>query len=150
MISRSKTIAASLALVLAAIAGLYASGWLVLALLHVQAPLGPTTYGRYLAAIARPEVQPYVGRIRLAGAMGFGLPLLAWAGLLYCMLRPRKRSTHGDARFAGRADLARLGLLAPDPTGIIVGRLGTRFLRLPGTRHALLAAPTRSGKGVGP
>jgi type IV secretion system protein VirD4 len=81
--------------------------------------------------------------------MGFGLPMLAWAGLLYCMLRPRKRSTHGDARFARRSELARLGLLSPDPTGIIVGRLGTRFLRLPGTRHALLAAPTRSGKGVG-
>jgi type IV secretion system protein VirD4 len=121
----------------------------LLTLLQVQAPLDPTTYGRYLAAITRPEVQPYATRIKLAGTAGFGVPLAVWAGLLYFMFRSPKRSTHGDARFAGRTDLTRLGLLAPDPTGIIVGRFGNRFLRLPGTRHALLAAPTRSGKGVG-
>ncbi|MGN2246183.1 type IV secretory system conjugative DNA transfer family protein [Frateuria sp. GZRR35] len=149
MTLRNKAIAASLALLLALGAGLYASGWWVLTLLHVQAPLGVATYARYLAATARPEVHPYVAQIKLAGGAGFGLPLAAWAGLLYFMFRPRSRPTHGDARFAGRGDLARLGLLNDDPTGIIVGRLGRSFLRLPGTRHALLAAPTRSGKGVG-
>lgn len=149
MTLRNKAIAASLALLLALGAGLYASGWLVLILLHVQAPLGLATYGRYLAAAARPEVHPYMIQIKLAGGTGLGLPLVAWAGLLYLMFRPRARSTHGDARFATRGDLARLGLLNEDPTGIIVGKLRGSFLRLPGTRHALLAAPTRSGKGVG-
>lgn len=146
---RNKAIAAFLALLLALSAGVYASGWLVLALLHLQAPLDPATYGRYLAAASRPEVRPYMAQIKLAGVAGFGLPVAAWAGLLYCMFRTRARSTHGDARFATRGDLARLGLLNEDPTGIIVGRLGRSFLRLRGTRHALLAAPTRSGKGVG-
>jgi type IV secretion system protein VirD4 len=146
---RNKAIAAFLALLLALSAGVYASGWLVLALLHLPAPLDPATYGRYLAAASRPEVRPYMAQIKLAGVAGFGLPVAAWAGLLYCMFRTRARSTHGDARFATRGDLARLGLLNDDPTGIIVGRLGRSFLRLRGTRHALLAAPTRSGKGVG-
>lgn len=149
MMFRKKAIAASLALLLALGTGLYASGWLVLVFLHLQAPLGPATYGRYLAAAAKPEVRSYRVQIQLAGGAGFGLPLAAWAGLLYFMFRPRARSTHGDARFATRGDLARLGLLNEDPAGIIVGRLGRSFLRLPGTRHALLAAPTRSGKGVG-
>ncbi|MGN2243084.1 type IV secretory system conjugative DNA transfer family protein [Frateuria sp. GZRR33] len=149
MIPRNKALAAFLAFMSAVLAGLYASGWLVLALLHVRAPLGPGTYGRYLAAIARPEVQPYVHQIRLSGSVGFGLPLAAWIALLYFLFRPRARSTHGDARFASRGDLARLGLLDDDPNGIVVGRYGRSFLRLRGTRHALLAAPTRSGKGVG-
>ena len=149
MTLRNKALAAFLALLLALGAGLYASGWWVLTLLHVQAPLDLATYGRYLAATARPEVHPFLARIELAGGAGFGLPLAAWAGLLYFIFRPRARSTHGDARFASRGDLARLGLLNEDPTGIIVGRHGRSFLRLPGTRHALLAAPTRSGKGVG-
>jgi type IV secretion system protein VirD4 len=120
-----------------------------LVLLDVQAPLDLATYGRYLASLTRPEVRPYLRQIELAGSVGFGLPLAAWTGVLYLMLRPRARSTHGDARFATYGDLARLGLLEDDPNGIIVGRFGRRFLRLPGTRHALLAAPTRSGKGVG-
>ncbi|MCX7512382.1 type IV secretory system conjugative DNA transfer family protein [Frateuria hangzhouensis] len=149
MILRNKAIVASLALALAVVAGLYASGWLVVALLDVRVPLDAATYGHYLVAIGRPEVEPYADRIKLAGGVGFGLPLAAWAVMLYFMFRPRARSTHGDARFAARGDLARLGLLNQDPTGIIVGRFGRQFLRIPGTRHALLAAPTRSGKGVG-
>ncbi|MFX5839489.1 type IV secretory system conjugative DNA transfer family protein, partial [Acinetobacter baumannii] len=33
--------------------------------------------------------------------------------------------------------------------GIIVGQYGGRYLMLGGQQHVLLAAPTRSGKGVG-
>ncbi|HET6807090.1 MAG TPA: type IV secretory system conjugative DNA transfer family protein [Frateuria sp.] len=149
MTSRNKAITASFGLVLALITGLYASGWLVLVFLQLPVPLGLSTYGRYLAAIARPEVQPYADQIKFAGGVGFGLPLAAWVGMFYFMLRAPARSTHGDARFATRSDLARLGLLDKDPNGIIVGKFGAGFLRLAGTRHALLAAPTRSGKGVG-
>lgn len=149
MTSRTNALAALGTLVLGLVGGLYASAWLTLALLHVSAPLGHSTYWHYLAALGQPAVRPYAATIKLAGSVGFGVPLLAWLVLLYVLFKPRKRSTHGDARFAGRADLSRLGLLKNDPTGIIVGKLGGSFLRLPGTRHALLAAPTRSGKGVG-
>lgn len=149
MISRTRAATAFVTAILALIAGAYASGWLLLTLIHVRAPLDAATYWRYFAALDRPALVPYARIIKTAGIVGFSVPLMAWLGLLYVTLKPRKRSTHGDARFATRADLSRLGLLKGDPTGIIVGKVGNSFLRLPGTRHALLAAPTRSGKGVG-
>ena len=149
MTSRTRTVTALITAVLALVAGAYASGWLVLALIHVHAPLDGATYWRYFAALHHPSFLPYATAIKVAGIAGFGVPMLAWLGLLYGLFRPRRRSTHGDARFASRADLSRLGLLRDDPTAIIVGKLGGSFLRLGGTRHALLAAPTRSGKGVG-
>jgi type IV secretion system protein VirD4 len=149
MTTRTKTAIALFATVLALTIGAYASGWLVLVLIHVHAPLDGTIYWSYLTALERPALQPYATAIKAAGIAGFGVPMLGWLALLYGLFRPTRRSTHGDARFATRADLSRLGLLRDDATGIIVGKVGGSFLRLAGTRHALLAAPTRSGKGVG-
>ena len=68
------------------------------------------------------------------------------------MLIPRKRSQHGEARFARKYEIRRAGLL--DNTvgdGIIIGRLGKEFLTagLAEYPHVMLAAPTASGKGVG-
>jgi type IV secretion system protein VirD4 len=64
----------------------------------------------------------------------------------------RRRSLHGDARFASTGEIARAGLLGGSPAeepSILVGRLGRRFLALPGQLSVMLSAPTRSGKGVG-
>src|SRR5205085_5576831 len=62
-------------------------------------------------------------------------------------LIPRRRSLHGDARFATKKEIADAGLLGND--GIILGRLGNRYLMLPGQQGVELEAPPRSGKGVG-
>ncbi|MGH8259953.1 MAG: type IV secretory system conjugative DNA transfer family protein, partial [Steroidobacteraceae bacterium] len=62
-------------------------------------------------------------------------------------LRPRARSLHGDARFARRREIAASGLLGAE--GLILGRLGRRYLMLPGQQGVALAAPPRAGKGVG-
>ena len=62
---------------------------------------------------------------------------------------PQQRATHGDARFASKDDLAATGMLKPVGNGIVVGKMGGDLIRLAGTRHVLLSAPTRSGKGVG-
>ena len=140
---------ASVALVIAAVAGLYLSGAITLMLLKLDAPLKWNTWLEYWQALSLPDVAPYAKTIRIGGLVGFGLPLLLWLLLLVPLFKSRRPSTHGDARFATRSDLARLGLLKDDPQGIIVGKSGRRFLRMSGTRHALLAAPTRSGKGVG-
>ena len=140
---------AFVALVIAAVAGLYLSGGITLMLLKLDAPLKWNTWLEYWQALSLPDVAPYAKTIRIGGLVGFGLPLLLWLLLLVPLFKSRRPSTHGDARFATRSDLARLGLLKDDPQGIIVGKSGRRFLRMSGTRHALLAAPTRSGKGVG-
>ncbi len=140
------------ALVAAAVpvAGLYLSGFLVLKLLGLDARLlGWHSYIGYLRALHLPQVHPYVGRIKFAGCVGFGAPLLAGIALLAPVLRPARKALHGDARFASRADLARRGLLEAHPDGIIIGRFGGRLLRLGGQQSVVLAAPTRSGKGVG-
>jgi type IV secretion system protein VirD4 len=136
----------------AIVAGMFLSGWLTLLLLFGfkhQASLEFTTYWQYVRALSLPQVAPYAGRIRIAGAIGFGLPALLWLVLLYPVFKPRRRALHGDARFARRHDLARAGLLEDDPTGIVVGRFGGDLLRLGGARHLILAAPTRSGKTAG-
>jgi type IV secretion system protein VirD4 len=62
-------------------------------------------------------------------------------------LWPASRSLHGDARFARRGEIRRAGLLGE--RGIILGALGRRCLMLDGQQGVALAAPPRSGKGVG-
>lgn len=136
-------------LLLALFGGLYFSGYLTFFLLKLQNPVQLDTYLDYVRSIDAPQVRPYVGKIKAAGAIGFGIPLLGWATLLFFILKPKNQPIHGNARFASKHDLSRLDLLKPSDTGIIVGKLGGAFIRLGGTRHALLAAPTRAGKGVG-
>ena len=137
-------------LLLALAAGMYLSGYLTLLLLKMpEVPLTFGTYWRYVKAIDLPQVAPYVARIKIAGAIGFGLPLTAWLFLAFAMLKPQQRATHGDARFASKGDLAATAMLKPVGNGIVVGKMGGDLIRLAGTRHVLLSAPTRSGKGVG-
>ncbi|MEJ7745550.1 MAG: type IV secretory system conjugative DNA transfer family protein [Luteimonas sp.] len=131
-------------------AGLFFSGFLALLLLQLDtALLQWNTYLRYINTIDLPQVQPYAGKIKAGGIIGFGLPLLGYVGLLFLLFKPARRSAHGDARFATRADLAKAGLLKDTPTGIVLGKFGNDLIRLGGQQHVILTAPTRSGKTVG-
>jgi type IV secretion system protein VirD4 len=82
-------------------------------------------------------------RLWMSGALGLALTLTP----AVLLLRPKPRSLHGDARFARRREIARAGLL--QDRGIILGRLGSRCLMLPGQQGVALAAPPRAGKGTG-
>lgn len=55
--------------------------------------------------------------------------------------------TFGSAQFATRRHLERAGLFAN--RGLVLGEWGGRYLRHARPEHVLMAAPTRSGKGVG-
>jgi type IV secretion system protein VirD4 len=82
-----------------------------------------------------------VGSMAVAGGVCFvALPLAVAGGLR------RRRPLHGAARFATPQEVQAAGLFGGK--GIIVGRLGKRFLSLPGQLFVLLAAPTRRGKDV--
>lgn len=89
------------------------------------------------------------GRLEAASAAGLGLVLLC----ALVVFLPRRRSLHGDARFARRAEVRNAGLL--DGEGIVLGRVGGvgpfggSFLRLPGQQGVALSAHPRAGKGVG-
>lgn len=67
-------------------------------------------------------------------------------GLIFSWIGGPDPSLHGTARFATWSDVKRAGLTGPK--GIIVGKSQGRFLQFPGQQFCLLAAPTRSGKGV--
>jgi type IV secretion system protein VirD4 len=120
----------------------YLAGAVFLALLHEDprraSPLTVPRYGYYYGD--RADV-----RQRLCGACAAALVLgcASAAGLLL----PRRRSLHGDARFASRREIASAGLLGQE--GILLGRWGRRHLMLGGQQGVALAAPPRAGKGVG-
>lgn len=87
-------------------------------------------------------------RKRLQGSMGgalfllFGVPLF-----VYLINRKTTRSLHGDARWAKHGEIDKAGLFSEE--GIILGKLGGRFLMMNMAKFVMLIAPTRSGKGVG-
>ena len=146
-----KMLAAAAAVLLAAGCGLYLSGYLALRLLGMPGATALTwhLYPDYLRALHLPQVRPYASRIRVAGGFGFSAPLLLVAMVLVGFVRREPRSLHGDARFATGRDLQRQGLFHRGGDGIVLGRFGGKLLRLGGQQSVLLAAPTRSGKGVG-
>lgn len=130
--------------------GAYLSGYLTLLLLKLDTGLLQwNTYWAYLRALDHPQVAPYVSRIKLGGAIGFGVPMVAYVALLVVALKPKEKALHGEARFATASDLASKGLFKPAANGIVVGKFGGKLVRLGGQQFVILAAPTRSGKGVG-
>lgn len=135
---------------LALVAAAYLSGWAILQLLGLEAiPLRWNTGLSYVRALELPQVAPHAAKIRVGGAIGAGLPMLCWLLSAFAILKPRGRAFHGDARFATHADLKKAGLLADRPDGVVIGRHGRRLLRLGGTQHAIMTAPTRTGKTTG-
>ena len=88
-------------------------------------------------------------RKKLQGAMGIAVGLLLGVPIagVVAATTGRGRSLHGDARWATYGEVMEAGLLADD--GIVLGKLGGRFLMMDDPKFVLLNAPTRSGKGVG-
>lgn len=87
-------------------------------------------------------------RKRVMGSAAFAAFLVLGAPFALAMAARRKSpNLHGAARFANAKDLEKEKLYAPK--GIVLGMHEGRLLRLPGYEFTLLAAPTRTGKGVG-
>lgn len=88
-----------------------------------------------------------IQRKRLQLSAGFAAILLYVIPLFVIgAIRNGARSLHGDARFAYASEVAKAGLYGEK--GIIVGKYNGRYLIFGGQQFVLLAAPTRSGKGV--
>ena len=130
------------AAIVALIAALYLAGFFFLWSIHLDprtaSPLTVLRFAYYYGTW--PQVAG-----ALARACAEGVAAVALTGLV--LLLPKRRSLHGEARFATRREIARAGLLGEH--GIILGRLGRRCLTLPGQQGVVLAAPPRAGKGVG-
>lgn len=80
-------------------------------------------------------------------------PWALLAGFIgWAVIAKQNRPLHGAARFANTSEIRKAGLL--DPKGglektILVGKKNGRYLTYGGYQFVILAAPTRSGKGVG-
>jgi type IV secretion system protein VirD4 len=124
------------------IASLYLASYFFLWSFHVDprhaTPLTILQYQHYYGnnpVIAR--------RLKVCSSAGFALVTA------FCVVPmiPKPRALHGEAQFARRPEISRAGLLSPE--GIILGKLGSSYLMLPGQQSIVLAAPPRSGKDVG-
>ena len=131
-----------LGLMAALLVAAYLAGYVLLWSLHLNprqaSPLTVVRYGYYYG-----DRQDIRRRVLASSAAG-GAMVLAAALVL---VLPRRRSLHGDARFATRRELADAGLFGD--RGIILGRVGRRCLMLDGQQGVALAAPPRAGKGTG-
>lgn len=137
-----------LVLVLGLLVGAYVSGAVLFWRLGLSlASLDLTSYARYWWAYRDHALHGSV--IRSSGLLGFGLPLLLALGAAGPAWLQRKGKLYGDARFACLRDLRKRNMLKPDDTAIVVGKKEGRYVYFNGQQFALLAAPTRSGKGVG-
>jgi type IV secretion system protein VirD4 len=140
---------AALALVLAylicaAFLVLWAAGALFFGL-HKVLPQGVTpltwlTYAHFFWG--HPHQRQLLLIAMLMPAVLAGVPLI----YIVIWLGGPARALHGSAQFATPADIRAAGLMGDK--GIIVGKYRGRFLHFGGQQFVLLAAPTRSGKGV--
>lgn len=135
---------------LSAVALLYWSAFLLVDLLH----LSVTPYLQLPFDLIHTDTKRFVAFGKLAIAASVILPVVVFGLLGWLTLMPKKRGLYGDAKLATRADVVKAGLLTPDSDedkfpSVIVGKMGDDFLLFKGQQFLYLAAPTRSGKGVG-
>lgn len=132
------------------VGGFYLSGYILLAWLKLpQVPLELGTYFKYFRLIDTPKVLPFATAIKVSGMLGFGVPLTVYLLGLFAVLKSKPQALHGSARFATSRDLATKKMFDASGDGIIVGKMNNKLVRLAGQQFVILAAPTRSGKGVG-
>lgn len=84
--------------------------------------------------------------------VALAIPLLVLAVFAYTFLLTPQRKLHGDARFANRFEIVKSGLISDKPNtepSVLVGKYKGDYLKSFGNKPLFLAAPTRSGKGVG-
>ncbi|WP_188012753.1 type IV secretory system conjugative DNA transfer family protein [Photobacterium damselae] len=80
-------------------------------------------------------------------AITFGLPILA-----VVFGKRDIEQLHGSARWANNHEIFteyKLGKAKDDGNGILIGRMGSRFLYYMGSAFVFLAAASRTGKGIG-
>lgn len=150
MTLKNKSIITVVLLLISFILGCYLSGFILLQWLGLdKTPLLLTTWFKYYNTVDIPQVAKYSLQIKTSGIVGFGLTFLIGLLGLIPIWRTASQSLHGEARFAGMADLTKAGFFKQTDTSIVVGKYNGKLLHYNGQQFALLAAPTRSGKGVG-
>ena len=83
-------------------------------------------------------------------SVGLGFSISAAFALFFgYKLLVREKSLYGDAKFASKSEIKAAGFFNAKGNSLIIGKIGKDYLYYSGQQFAILAAPTRSGKGVG-
>jgi type IV secretion system protein VirD4 len=83
----------------------------------------------------------------MIGSGGIVAALFALVNSVWRARQNQQATTYGSARWATTKEVSAAGLFKS--RGVVLGRLGDRYLRHDGSEHVMCFAPTRSGKGVG-
>ncbi|ESQ79280.1 type IV secretory system conjugative DNA transfer family protein [Asticcacaulis sp. YBE204] len=145
----TRSTALTLAIAVYVLAGIPATLWLAGAAFFAFHKTWPenitlSTWPDYWRAYG--EATPQRKPLQVSILAAIGAVYVVPGFVLAEVLSGPKRALHGSARFAATAEIRKAGLFAED--GIIVGKSGRQFLVFGGERFVLVAAPTRSGKGV--
>lgn len=96
----------------------------------------------------RVAAEPMAPALKKSASIGLAGGVVA-ALLLAIKLAQSGRSLYGKARFATTTEIKKAGFFEPGDNSLVVGKVGKNYLYYAGQQFAILAAPTRSGKGVG-
>ncbi|MGO3683449.1 MAG: type IV secretory system conjugative DNA transfer family protein [Proteus vulgaris] len=109
-----------------------------------------------------PEKYPKVAKaIKFCFGIMIAVPILATIAFLYATFSGSKRELHGSAKFANLMEVKKAGLLltpkakaekklkTPSQPSLLIGKFKDKYLEFFGNEFLFVAAPTRSGKGVG-
>jgi type IV secretion system protein VirD4 len=149
MSENAKTIAWIIAIIILLILSNYLAGAFIL---HSQEQsLNAVSFLTYYDYWSWYHNEPAMKKSLKGSAMGgvvfgFILPII-----IFIMANEKKRRLFGDAKFATLQEIKKAGLLedgSSSKPGILLGKFSGYFIVLRSTLFALLAAPTRSGKGV--
>lgn len=142
---RLKYLLAALAVLAVIMLCLWASG--VLFMLVYRLPLEksrPWTIIQYWQIYGAQADRKMRATLMLSSAA----PFLMACAAIFAAMRQKPKALHGEARFANMQEIRKSGLLTPSERSILVGNANGRYLTYGGYQFVLLAAPTRSGKGV--
>lgn len=99
--------------------------------------------------------------LKICAGVGGGFVLLFDAFIAMALFAKPKRELHGSAKFAVMHEVQKTGLIllpkeqekkyskSPSNPSVLVGKFKDKFLEFFGNEFVFVAAPTRSGKGVG-
>lgn len=118
----------------------------ILFLSYKQNPSG-ATFDTIRMAWEAADNEIAVKKVKASAGVGLLIGMMGFAFLMQLLFASSgKQFLHGNARFANRKDIAKEKL--DSLKGIVLGKLGKTTLRLPGYEFVLVAAATRTGKGV--
>lgn len=152
-------VVALLVTVAAAYFGSIQASELAYAWLNVNEAPKPTAIIDLLQSVSQAGEVPKLTKIKIVGAAAIGLlitffPLIILV-IILVGLKP-KEEIYGSARFATLLEVQKAGLLPNKQEkaklkypSVLIGKLKGKFMHFSGQQFIYLAAPTRSGKGVG-